>query len=180
MTVKDITDQLADIKSEEGLAECAEHLVKHWSATWIDAEVIEPILRFMESRPQWNFGMPGPLVHFLETFYGLGYEEKLTESIKRKPTPHTVWMLNRVIRGAKANDQRTRWLDLLALVASDIHVDAATAERSRRFLAWHAKRAVLPDDQASDGVAPAESTATVADSEREIDHPVRFDRPSGG
>lgn len=59
-------------------------------------EAIQPIFKLMEKYPEINFGRPGPLVHFVEKFYKNGYEEKLVESLKRKPKQHTVWMLNRV------------------------------------------------------------------------------------
>ena len=55
---------------------------------------IEWILHFMEENPKIDYGMPGPLVHFMEKKYKKGYEKLLLESIKRKPTEHTVWMLN--------------------------------------------------------------------------------------
>jgi hypothetical protein len=47
-------------------------------------------------------------VHFIEKFYRKGYEEKLLESISRRPTFHTVWMLNRLINGAKVPDEKRR------------------------------------------------------------------------
>lgn len=66
----------------------------------------EPILRLIEKYPNADFGMPGPLVHFVELFTEKGYEEKLVESIKRCPTQHTVWMLNRVINGVEGEEKQ--------------------------------------------------------------------------
>lgn len=62
-------------------------------------EAVEPILRFMEGHPDIEYGTPGYLVHFVEHFPA--YEEKLMASIERQPTPHTEWMLNRVINGER-------------------------------------------------------------------------------
>lgn len=67
---------------------------------------IEPILQLIEKYPDADFGMPGPLVHFVELFSEKGYEEKLVESIKRCPTQHTVWMLNRVINGVEGEEKQ--------------------------------------------------------------------------
>jgi hypothetical protein len=67
---------------------------------------IEAILQLMEKYPDADFGMPGPLVHFVELFSEKGYEEKLVESIKRCPTQHTVWMLNRVINGVEGEKKQ--------------------------------------------------------------------------
>ena len=50
----------------------------------------------MEDFPEADFGQPGPLTHFVEGFYKSGYEELLYQSIKRKPTLHTIWMVNRI------------------------------------------------------------------------------------
>lgn len=41
----------------------------------------------------------------METFYKNGYEELLLESIKRRPTMHTTWMLNRIMNADKENKE---------------------------------------------------------------------------
>jgi hypothetical protein len=64
-------------------------------------DFVEPILQFMEDYPEADFGNPGPLVHFVELFYRKGYEKLLFESVKRKPTMHTIWMVNRIINDPK-------------------------------------------------------------------------------
>lgn len=60
-------------------------------------EIMEILFSILENNPDEDFGIPGEIVHFLEKFYKNGYEEKLVESLNRKPTSHTVWMLNRII-----------------------------------------------------------------------------------
>ena len=62
---------------------------------------LEKQYKLLENNPDIDFGNPGPLVHFLEIFYKKGYEKKLVESLKRQPTKHTVWMLNRIINGSE-------------------------------------------------------------------------------
>ena len=61
----------------------------------------------MEEFPDADFGQPGPLTHFVETFYSNGYEELLCQSLKRRPTVHTVWMLNRIINVPKLANKET-------------------------------------------------------------------------
>ena len=43
-----------------------------------------------------DFGMPGAIVHYVEQFYKKGYEDLLIASVARRPTLHTVWMINRI------------------------------------------------------------------------------------
>lgn len=66
----------------------------------IDKSIIDKILFIFENNPKFDFGMPGMLTHYLETFYKNGYENKLVKSIQRKPTIHTLWMFNRLINGS--------------------------------------------------------------------------------
>jgi hypothetical protein len=62
-------------------------ITEEWATKVDDLSVIEPILRFMEDNPTVEFGMPGPLVHFVERFYRKGYEQKLLESVERSRQP---------------------------------------------------------------------------------------------
>lgn len=75
-------------------------------------DAVEPILKIVENNPDIDFGKPGPLVHFVETFYKKGYEEKLVGSIKRQPTKLTVWMLNRIINGSD-KEKKKYYLSML-------------------------------------------------------------------
>src|SRR5271157_2404854 len=101
MTAEEIASQLQRIAATDDFAASSAKLAESWSSAGAGIEVVEPILRFMEEHQAIEFGMPGALVHFIEHFYGKGYEEKLVESVERKPTAHKVWMLNRVINGAR-------------------------------------------------------------------------------
>ncbi|MEL4106275.1 hypothetical protein AAFA46_05460 [Oscillospiraceae bacterium WX1] len=85
-------------------------------------EAVEPILRLMENNPNVDFGKPGALVHYVEKFYRNGYEEKLVESLERKPIKHTVWMLNRIINGSQG-DRRDYFIKVLDKVLSFPNLD---------------------------------------------------------
>ena len=93
-------------------------------------EYVDRLLRFMEENPSVNYGMPGPIVHYMEQFYLSGYENSLYNSMVRRPTSHTLWMLNRLLNSTDLVD-RERYLTLLedvvesAVVSSDIREEAA-------------------------------------------------------
>lgn len=69
------------------------------------SEAIRSLFLLLEKYPDEDFGSPGPIVHTLEKF-GIKYEPELFDSLKRKPTLLTIWMLNRIIN--VANDESTR------------------------------------------------------------------------
>ncbi|GAB3226837.1 hypothetical protein J0A67_16210 [Algoriphagus aestuariicola] len=70
-----------------------------------DAEnAFDDIFRLLENYPEADFGSPGPLVHTLELFRGK-YETRLLDSLSRKPTTLTVWMLNRIINSASSSER---------------------------------------------------------------------------
>lgn len=97
---------------------------------------IEPILILMEKNPNIDFGKPGPLVHFVEKFYKNGYEEKLIESLKRMPTKHTVWMLNRIINGSQG-DEKKYFLNILDNVLTYPNIDNEVLLLANHFIELH-------------------------------------------
>lgn len=66
---------------------------------------VEALLLFMERHPLSDFGVPGAILHYAEQFSGKGYEELLIASVMRRPTLHTVWMVNRV-KNAEENTEK--------------------------------------------------------------------------
>lgn len=58
-------------------------------------DLVEPILDIIGTNPTVDFGMPGELVRFVESFYKKGYEELLIASVKKNPTAHNIWMVHR-------------------------------------------------------------------------------------
>ncbi len=96
--------------------------------------VCAPVLfHTMERLDGADLGSPGPLVHTLEIWRG-HYEPFLVESIRRKPTPLSVWMINRILN-AKPPDGEM-WLALLRSVGDHpLASDEARAE-ARRFIEY--------------------------------------------
>lgn len=99
-------------------------------------DAVEPILKLMEKHDYIDFGMPGPLAHFVETFYRKGYEAKLIESLKRRPTEHTLWMLNRIINGVEG-EQRESLLQLLDEILARPDLRDNAREAAKEFRAQH-------------------------------------------
>jgi hypothetical protein len=134
MTRKEISEELESIRLAEDFANSSRELTEAWSAAEVGVESIEPILRFMEEHPDLDYGMPGPLVHFIEDFYLKGYEEKLIESVARRPTMLIVWMLNRVINGTKKPATRQALIGAMRQAARNPKADQNTLERIQVFL----------------------------------------------
>ncbi|MFG3604731.1 hypothetical protein [Micromonospora chersina] len=69
---------------------CAELVERHDPERWT------PLLySLIERLDDADMGSPGPIVHSLETWSG--YRPLLAESLRRKPTPLTLWMANRLL-----------------------------------------------------------------------------------
>src|SRR5215510_14380053 len=97
--LKERLQQITTQATEADSIDLAYKLTDELSGLSDGLDAVEPILRLMEEHPNFDFGCPGPLAGFVETLYGRGYEDKLRASIRRRPTSHTVWMLNRLING---------------------------------------------------------------------------------
>jgi len=134
MQTKSISEQLEGIVSAEDFAASSAELTEAWSSGDVGIESVDPILRFMEEHPDLDYGMPGPLVHFMEEFYLKGYEERLIESIGRRPTILTVWMLNRLLNGTEASAKRQALLQAMRRAAINPKTDQDTRDSIQHFL----------------------------------------------
>ena len=112
---------------ETVMMDCMEEIEENYN----QLDSVQPLLRLMERHPLTDFGSPGPIVHFVERFYKKGYEEELLLSLKRMPTLHTVWMLNRLINGT---DQAEVYLDLLKDISENVSCDKEIREEALHFL----------------------------------------------
>ena len=115
---------------ETVMMDCMEEMEENYN----QLDSVRPLLRLMERHPVTDFGSPGPIVHFVERFYKKGYEEELLLSLKRMPTLHTVWMLNRLINGT---DQAEVYLDLLKEISENASYDKEIREEALHFLSIH-------------------------------------------
>jgi hypothetical protein len=79
----------------------------------------------MERMGEVDLGAPGPLAHTLEALGG--YEPSLLESVARKPTALTLWMVNRILNSLSGAPERRVYL--AALEDSLVHPGASASAR---------------------------------------------------
>jgi hypothetical protein len=103
-----------------------------------DAATCAPVLfHTMERLDGVDLGTPGPLVHTLENLRG-SYESLLAESIRRKPVPLAVWMVNRILNANPPDAEA--WLALLRSVADNPAASTHTRARAVHYLKYQAGR----------------------------------------
>src|SRR4051794_8200287 len=134
MTPQEITDELLNISASTDFIRGSYELTDRLAAESGGIETVEPILRFMEDHPLIDFGTPGPLVNYLEGFYGNGFEERLIESIKRKQTSHSVWMLKRIINGTEEATRKRLLMQTMSEAAKHPLADPSTSQQIADFI----------------------------------------------
>lgn len=97
----------------------------------VGIEAVTPLLELMERHPMDDFGMPGAIVHFVERFNKNGYEELLIESVKRRPTMHTVWMLNRVMNGS---ENKNDYLEIMKEITERFDIEESIKNSASEFM----------------------------------------------
>lgn len=108
-----------------------------------DASICAPVLfRTMERLDEVDevdLGAPGPLVHTLETWTG-GYEPMLFESVRRKPTSLSVWMVNRILNARPPDSDA--WIALLEATTRHPSASKTTKLASQDFIDFQKKKSV--------------------------------------
>ncbi|MBE6860087.1 MAG: hypothetical protein E7499_02170 [Ruminococcus sp.] len=90
-------------------------------------ELVEPILEIIGLNPTVDFGMPGDLVHYVESFSEKGYEELLIASVKKNPTAHNIWMVHRCYNDVE-NSLREEFKSLITELKTDSSVSQGIKE----------------------------------------------------
>ncbi len=121
----------AQIDSDD-YEEVQENCLAQIQAEGLGLSAVEPLLLFMERHPLSDFGMPGAIVHYAEQFYKKGYEDLLAVSVARRPTLHTVWMLNRV---KNAGEDAGKYEQLLRDILERPDVEEEIKNSVKEFLA---------------------------------------------
>lgn len=134
MNPNDALKSLEAIATSDDFIERADQLTEEWSAEPDSYKAVDAILSFLEEHPDLDVGDPGPLVHFVEQFSGEKYEAKLLKSVRRKPTSHTLWMLNRVINSIKDPDERQVYIDAMSEAKDHPLADPETRDEASFFL----------------------------------------------
>lgn len=92
-------------------------------------ELVEPILDIIGTNPTVDFGMPGELVRFVESFYKKGYEELLIASVKKNPTEHNIWMVHRCF-----NDINNPMREKFKALINELKEDASVSEEVKNAI----------------------------------------------
>ena len=118
-------DKIAEIKKEieiidtvddsniSDLEALCEDIIELNNEGWDTAILMDPLFRILENNTEFDFGMPGQIVHTLEKHYKKGLEEELFKSLNRKPTFYTLWMLNRIINGTSDPKEKEGYMEML-------------------------------------------------------------------
>ena len=91
------------------------------------------VFRTMERLDGVELGTPGRLVHILETWRGR-YEDLLAQSVRRMPTPISVWMVNRILNARPPKAES--WMALLRSVAQNAVASAETKAEAKMFIKY--------------------------------------------
>lgn len=107
----------------------AEKIIKRLEALPNSIEALPLIFKLIEQNEDIDYGLgaPGDIGHFLESFYNKGYEKYLLDSITRKPSSYSVFLLQRIIRDDN-NNHRTKYISLLRNLALDKNLDEELRE----------------------------------------------------
>lgn len=108
----EIIDTVDDSNISDLDALC-EDIIELNNEGWDTAILMDPLFRILEENSDFDFGMPGQIVHTLEKHYKKGLEEELFKSLNRKPTFYTLWMLNRIINGTSDAKEKERYMEML-------------------------------------------------------------------
>jgi hypothetical protein len=132
LTLLDFDSMNVNADGDDRLQEICAELVER-----DDPERWAPLLySLMERLDKADLGSPGPIVHTLEAWSG--YSPLLAESLRRRPTPLTVWMANRLLNSDPPD--APEWLELLRMVADHPAASAEARADARDFLEHQATR----------------------------------------
>lgn len=127
---ENLLKQLEELVGSDYFEDDSEDIIRQLIAEGAGFEVIEEMFSIMERHPLDDFGMPGAMVHFIEHFYP-DFLPLLVSSLRRTPTMHTVWMLNRCINGGRNKEEL---LSVLKDIAENDTIDKAIRDSAKSFL----------------------------------------------
>ena len=108
----EIIDTIDDSNISDLDALC-EDIIELNNEGWDTAILMDPLFRILEENSDFDFGMPGQIVHALEKHYKKGLEEELFKPLNRKPTFYTLWMLNRILNGTSDAKEKECYMEML-------------------------------------------------------------------
>lgn len=128
--IQALLQKLESLVGSENFEAESEEIIEQLQEAGAGDEIIPLLLQIMERHPLADFRLPGAMVCFMETF-DPEYEEYLIESLRRRPTVHTVWMVNRCIN---VHADKERFMSLLRETMT--HPDASPEVRRAALELW--------------------------------------------
>lgn len=128
--IKDLIYKLDQLVGTDDFEFDMEEIIYEIEAEGAGFEIVEDLLHIMEKHPLDDFGMPGAMVHYIERF-DPDYIPLLIQSIRKSPSMHTVWMLNRCING---EDNKEKYISVLEEVARNEEIDDTIRKSAQEFL----------------------------------------------
>lgn len=137
--IKVYFNEIEKLVGKDELYEAEEKLVALLNKNEKKELYIKAILELMEKNPLTDWGMPGALVHFVETCDDKVYKKLLLESVIRCPTVHTLWMLNREYNG-KSDAELQEYISVLKKTANDSSLPQLIVNTAKEFLEYQISR----------------------------------------
>lgn len=144
----------------------AYHLCEELEELDNPAEAIEPLFRLIEGSPDIDYGGPGPIGQFLESFDGGIYEESLLQSLQRKPTLYTLSLLDTLLQDS--NDPRqAHYLDTMRGIAVNAALPDNIRQQATENLQYAVENLHAWDDTLQEKLAAAQSL--IEQTERQLE-----------
>ncbi len=84
------------------------------------------------SHPDIDYGMPGPVVHYIEKYPTDYYVVKLLKAIEQKPNDTLLWMLNRIVNDTY-DENKEKYISIFKNTIERKDIDDITKEVAERF-----------------------------------------------
>ena len=122
---EEIIERLEEYLGSEEFEYEAENCMEELDESGEGINAVLPLLRFLERHPMADISMTSAVVRYMEQFYGRGYENILMDSVRRRPTVHTVRMLGRlrnaaIDEGQDGEEFEDVLIDVLSSEAEDV------------------------------------------------------------
>lgn len=95
-------------------------------------EYIQYLINFMRDNPMIDYGMPGPVVHFIEKYPQDKYKIFLLSALNEKPNCHLLWMLNRITNIANESD-RKKYIEVFRIILERKDIDEVIRNDAKGF-----------------------------------------------
>lgn len=134
--IRQLFDELENHVGDDWIEDYEEELVNVLETRTDKERFIEPIFALLEKYPLADWGIPGALAHFLESFDTETEERSLLNSIERQPTMLTVFMLNRLINA----DSKPEYLAAMRRIADDTAIASDISASARDFIEFQEQK----------------------------------------